>query len=374
MNLHTGHKLEWVEFNPTMVCQAPLVKVQPDFRGKMTGCSYCYAADGMPHCLEEVPRFKQRELSTDQIFKLVDNMVKLKIPRISILGGEPQLREDFNEIISYICKNIPYVNLTTNGINSNSHRETLLKVHQIDISLDSHRVALGRKTRPIDVIKTALSTVDLLYKEHPFLCINAVVTPFTLDSLFEFIDWAFQERDIKKVNLYPIMDENLPALYLGEASVTTLIGDLQKKYKTYREVYCKAGRHVIVNYDGTIIPCAAFLGNSTPLGTSLEDSLNSTIMKTYRSYDFRSVAPQDPTRFESTNCPGKKLFDSNWIEPQVSPSSENTYTDKIYCMRCNQLHQLGNECIFCGFSEFDTKQLSMVCGSFSILNPKYFSK
>ena len=199
MNTVKNNLLDWIEFNPTMVCQAPLCQKQPEIQGKASGCSYCYASEGMPHTSEEVQIYLKKELNTKQVKTFIDQLRELDIPRISILGGEPQLRKDFDEIISYACKNIPLVGVTTNGVHTKTHLESLLKVHVLDLSLDSHILALSRKTRPEAVVLTALETINLLYKKHPFLCINAVVTPSTLESLDEFIQWAFQEKSIKRL-------------------------------------------------------------------------------------------------------------------------------------------------------------------------------
>lgn len=368
---------EWVEFNPTMICQSTSLSPQPEIGGRYTGCSYCYAAAGMPHSPEEVITFKDKELSTDQIERFIDQVADLGVKRMCWLGGEPQTRTDFNEIIDYACNKIELVQLATNGIGTKRHVDALLRIPLLEISIDSNNIGAAAKTRPLYQVKAALESVDLLYKQHPFLCINTVVTPQVLPELWNFVDWAFRERNIKKINLYPLLNENIEQLRITKAQADSIIQTAEEKYTVVTENYCKSGKHVVVNADGSIIPCAAFLGTDVVLGTvaDLRKAVNNPLMSKFREYDFKSVAPTNVYSFETSNCPGKQLFDSSWVEPVVRKSHDEEDGNELYCMRCSMKHENETEnCEHCNFNHFDNKPLGMVCGCFSVLNPQYFSE
>lgn len=70
-------------------------------------CSFCYAADGMK---------KGNELPTQKFLEILDESAKLGVFRIHFMGGEPLVREDFEEIISYADSLGLYVSFTTNGV------------------------------------------------------------------------------------------------------------------------------------------------------------------------------------------------------------------------------------------------------------------
>jgi radical SAM protein with 4Fe4S-binding SPASM domain len=369
--------LEWIEFNPTMICHSPFLDPQPSVKGKFSGCSYCYAAEGMPHTIEEVKKFKSKELTTIQIKNFLDQAAELGVKRLCILGGEPQVRADFNEIISHACKKIALVQLTTNGIGTANNLATLLKIPLLEISVDSNELNLASQVRPKAQVRAALEAIDLLHDKHSFLCINCVITPPVLPSLWSFIEWAFREKNIKKINLYPLLNENIKELSITKHQSDEIISKASASYIVVGENYCKSGKHVIVDYDGSVVPCAAFLGTDVTLGTvtSLKQAVENPLMEKFKKYDFKSVAPKNPKSFESSNCPGKELYDTDWNSPKVELSDTQNNSKEMYCMRCN-MKQTSNSkiCSYCGFGQFDNKAFSMVCSCFSLLNPKFYSK
>ena len=54
------------------------------------------------HCrAEAMPRRDPRELSTDEGFRLVDALVEIGRPILIVTGGDPLMRRDVEEIVSY---------------------------------------------------------------------------------------------------------------------------------------------------------------------------------------------------------------------------------------------------------------------------------
>ncbi|MCP4985048.1 MAG: radical SAM protein, partial [Colwellia sp.] len=47
---------------------------------------------------------KRYEMTTQEVFKMIDEFVALGTSRISLTGGEPLTRKDFQEIVSYARK------------------------------------------------------------------------------------------------------------------------------------------------------------------------------------------------------------------------------------------------------------------------------
>ena len=68
-----------------------------------------------PHCHREGQAPSLREMSPDEIARLIKVGASLGISKVKVTGGEPLLRDDIVEIISKISPLVREVSLTTNG-------------------------------------------------------------------------------------------------------------------------------------------------------------------------------------------------------------------------------------------------------------------
>jgi len=68
------------------------------------GCKYC-----------GIPKVKSKELTTEQIFSIIDELSELGTKIIQFTGGEPLLREDIGNIIKYAKKKNIYSSISSNG-------------------------------------------------------------------------------------------------------------------------------------------------------------------------------------------------------------------------------------------------------------------
>ena len=81
-----------------------------------------------------------RELSEDEITGLIKNVRKMGAVEITLFGGEPLLREDLSQIISFACREKMFISMDTNGLLLDRERIRSLKnagISTIKISLDS---------------------------------------------------------------------------------------------------------------------------------------------------------------------------------------------------------------------------------------------
>lgn len=73
-------------------------------------CTHCYVSDYSNQA-------KGKDLTTDEAFSLIKEMVSMNIQEVSLTGGEPLMRKDLKEIISTIISNgIRLSAIFTNGI------------------------------------------------------------------------------------------------------------------------------------------------------------------------------------------------------------------------------------------------------------------
>lgn len=94
------------------------------------------------HCLYcRFPQRRQKELSTNQIFSLIDQMVRAGTQRLGLWGGEPLLRDDIGQIIDYASGKGLYVTLDSNGFLIPEKMKNLKNLGHIVIGLDGNREA-----------------------------------------------------------------------------------------------------------------------------------------------------------------------------------------------------------------------------------------
>jgi len=100
------------------------------------------------HCFIDSSLQKEKELTTKEIFRLIDQMQEAGSFLLSIAGGEPLLRKDLYEVIAYAHSKHIAISFTTNG---------LLITEEIAKKLDQAR------------LKTITVSIDGIEKHHDFI-------------------------------------------------------------------------------------------------------------------------------------------------------------------------------------------------------------
>src|ERR1700734_2713499 len=67
------------------------------------------------HCLSSSGRRDPGELSTGEVFRVVDELRELQVFYVNIGGGEPTIRSDFYDVLDYAVGNGVGVKFSTNG-------------------------------------------------------------------------------------------------------------------------------------------------------------------------------------------------------------------------------------------------------------------
>jgi len=142
------------------------------------------------HCLSSSGRRDPRELDTDQVKNVLDQLRDLQVFYINIGGGEPMIRRDFFEIIEYSISNKIGVKFSTNGAfidQRNAERLAAMDYLDIQISLDGTDAATNDAVRGEGSYATAIRAMDNL-KAAGFgqFKISVVVTRHNVDQLDEF--------------------------------------------------------------------------------------------------------------------------------------------------------------------------------------------
>jgi len=101
---------------------------------------WTYACDlQCVHCLSSSGRRDPRELSTEEMKDIVDQLAEMQVFYVNIGGGEPMLRPDFFELVEYCVEKGVGVKFSTNGgriTAENARRLAAMDYVDIQLSLD----------------------------------------------------------------------------------------------------------------------------------------------------------------------------------------------------------------------------------------------
>ncbi len=132
-------------------------------------------------------------LTKKEIFKLIDQFKMWGIKQITLSGGEPLVRNELLEIITYIKKKGLWVGIITNGtlITKNiSKKFSELGVNKVSVSIDGIG-KINDKIRGGNNFKRSIRGLNLLLKENiPEIRINSVITSKNLENIEKIYDFA----------------------------------------------------------------------------------------------------------------------------------------------------------------------------------------
>ena len=126
-------------------------------------------------------------------------------PKIILMGGEPFLYKDIDEVINYLNQNNFGIQIVTNGVLLDKHMDTISKCNNITITFsidglekthDKIRGISGTYAKAIDNIR---KLSELKQKKQNILTyINSVLLPDNIDEVEEFLE-TIQKEDINQV-------------------------------------------------------------------------------------------------------------------------------------------------------------------------------
>ncbi len=119
------------------------------------------------HCLSSSGRRDPRELSTKEAKAVIDELEMMQVFYVNIGGGEPTLRSDFWELISYATAHHVGVKFSTNGIGINptiARRLADSDYVDVQISLDGATVEVNDSVRGAGSFATATQAMQHLFE------------------------------------------------------------------------------------------------------------------------------------------------------------------------------------------------------------------
>lgn len=133
-------------------------------------CNYC-----------NIPNRKQKELTTDEVFSLIDQISGMGCQRLGLWGGEPLLRDDIGQIINYAKNKGLFVTLDSNGYLLPQKMKMLNNLDHLILALDGPGDVHDLNREPGSFQK-AMAAIEAAAGRIPFWTIT-VLTKYNLDSI-----------------------------------------------------------------------------------------------------------------------------------------------------------------------------------------------
>lgn len=138
------------------------------------------------YCFPDSPnRQNEKEFSTQEIFRIVNELYSLGTRYITILGGEPLIHKDFGQIVDYMTKKHILVETGTNGYFTKTRLPDLKKLTLVCHSIDGDETDHD-KNRGEGSFKKIIESLELCVANKIPVQLRAVFTKNNVASL-EFL-------------------------------------------------------------------------------------------------------------------------------------------------------------------------------------------
>ncbi len=235
-------------------------------------CSFCYN-----------PERTDTHVGLGQAEKTVSELVRNRIPYVTLLGGEPLSNVHIEEIIRMLTSNRIYTKVISSGVPITPVKVQRLKeagLHQVALSLDALTPELNDSTRGPNSFHHFAKARKALGREIPCVSISLTVSTATLgqmDQLDAFCrEWDIDDvylsqlrdvdgiqypSEVRPLNREQVAEMNAKAAQLNRAG-TKVIGVQQ----------CSCGRSsAVIQPDGLMRPCPF---STAPANDSLRGDLS----------------------------------------------------------------------------------------------------
>ena len=188
------------------------------------------------HCYSDAGKRFANEYSKDQIFKIIDQLVKMNIFQIFFTGGEPFLRQDMIEILNYADKKGIDILISTNGTSLTEEKIISMKhinFEQFQVSLDGIG-DVHDENRGKGFFKRADRTINLL-KKHKIknITIGTCLTKYNVKDLPNILKYIINNK-IPKFALMLLLPEGRANFEMG-IEPKELLDNLEIFWNIYRE-------------------------------------------------------------------------------------------------------------------------------------------
>lgn len=199
---------------------------------------------------EDDDTYKQSELSLQEWYAVIDQLIKYGVNYITLTGGEPLTRSDLRNIIEYIhLKNIR-LNMISNGRKIDDDFLDFIAENDVAICISVPGVSTFKDQTGIDNIGHVLSLFDKAHERKIQVTANIAVTKKNLPELYENIAYPLLHGAD-----YVLLNRFLPGgRGLRNTEFLLSLEETNEMLDVAEEVLSKAGRY---GHVGTELPLCA---------------------------------------------------------------------------------------------------------------------
>lgn len=316
------------------------------------------------HCLVSAGKKLDRELTTEEIKKLVDDAIELGVKRFYITGGEPFIKDDIFEVIKYITKEKAkeLIVLTNATLFDDKKIAALDKLKSprliLQVSLEGPDAEIHDRLRGAGTFNKTVDGIKRLVSIGIIPIVSTAVSKYNEDKIkatSEFISTlGVKDHHILWMHSKGRGASNVEELYVSPEKITRIMKEQRSVYEEQEvivdneeslkaRIRYKRGRKndlcnncyekICVNADGHVYPCGSLNGDS---------------------------------RFDAGSILEKPLKDVWLGSDAMRCGRENSIIDKAECSACYLRFFCGGGCTSHSFysSEVDTGK-----GSIKALDP-----
>lgn len=236
-------------------------------------CTYC-----------QIFNIDSYEMTTEEVLKMLNELIKFGLRKITFTGGEPLLRPDLPEFIKYVKKRDVFCNIITNGMLLPKRIEEIKDIDLIVFSLDGEPEVHDPNRAP-GLHNKIIAAMDVCKVYGIKMFTNTVITTKNYNKLGYILeltkkyDSTATFQPVENIH-NKVSEENLDALSLNTEQLNQAFNFLlQKKKEGYNIGYSHQFLKAPMNFahkqckwagklfcsilpDGTVIPCNALIYKS----------------------------------------------------------------------------------------------------------------
>ncbi len=224
---------------------------------------------------------EEKELTTRDIFRIIDELAGLGTRAISFTGGEPLVREDIGMVINYAAAKGIASKINSNGFLIKNKINELAKINQVNLSFDGPQ-DIHDHIRGNGSYKAIFEAVSVLKNNKKKIAFHTVISKYNYSTI-DFILEKCEETDVgaffqpatelylfkKGLNPYAIDRDNFnKAISLiinrkkgGNKYILNSVSGLKHlAFWPYpRRIFCAAGKVIFrINPRGKLYNCERF--------------------------------------------------------------------------------------------------------------------
>jgi MoaA/NifB/PqqE/SkfB family radical SAM enzyme len=187
-------------------------------------CSFCSRWEMGPSKIKE-------ELSTSEITAFLEDAIEMGVSGISFSGGEPFIRSDIFDVISFCKKKGLPVHVNSNGtlINEKNYKQINSMVDSLLISVDSSHSDIHDSLRGVPgTFEKAMQALNLI--DPAKTMVQLVVNSRNIDTLPEYV--LSMAKRVRKIRLQPIHHNPENLLTMRDSTLGHFDG-IEKKWNAF---------------------------------------------------------------------------------------------------------------------------------------------